>query len=136
MSYTSFVRSYAPQALSTSAVDLTANGLTNIVNETEAGVLHAVGVAINTVVLTTATVNVEIQVDGGSTVSIPLFAASASFSASWKALTGSGVSGVNDFRTLILNAPYTTSLRVGINVTTAAGVTGNLQATVLRSKRV
>jgi len=136
VSYTDFTRSYVPQALSTSVVSLTATGITNIVNETEAGVLNEIGIAINTVVLASATANLEIQIDGGSTISSPIFAGAATLSAAWKAVPGSGTSAVGDFRVISFHVPYLTSVRVGINVTGAAGVTGELQVTVTRSKRI
>ena len=131
------VASYQPQAADTAAIDLTATGVTNIISQTEKGILSSVGIRVNTVAATNVTATLEIQINGGSTQSISVYNGGVVFVTSLLALDGNGTgSTIGDFRVINLNIPYQTSCRVGINVTSGSIGAGEIQVTGIRSVKV
>jgi hypothetical protein len=109
---------YQPQAIVTQAVDMTSAVVTNIVNVTEAGLLHSIYFTDTG----TGTARLKITVDGSTEFS--------------EIVMQSGVlAGVIVFgNPLPLNLPHLVSLKIDVEVTSTGS--GTLTAQVLRSTAV
>jgi hypothetical protein len=133
--------SYTPQVPSSISVNLAASGTTDIVNITESGFLICVTLA-ESVAPSGGTWQLEIQIDNGTTIvflstnfvrinSILFLSAQAT------QLLGFNVSGLVNTNNsvsapLFFNVYYQTSIRVSINVTSAAS-SGTLIAGAMRA---
>lgn len=126
------------------ALSLTSTGVTDIVNVTEGGIFHGFYISIDATLNGSPVINLEITVDGGTKESIPIFESSTVWGGfgTWQRITAfdvadnmntSGGTVVDTLRVMGINAAYLTSLKVSINVVTAASSTGSLDCGAFRS---
>lgn len=114
-------------------------GLTNIVNSSEVGYLATIGIWFTVSPTGTPTLTLELQIDGGTTRSLTLLSAAATWSNDvipWIASHQSAASNSNiNSLHLNLNVQYNSSIRVGLNCT-GAGSAGTAHGVVIKGPRL
>ena len=124
------------------ALSMTSTGITDIVNVTEAGLFHGFYIFVDATLDGSPVINLEITVDGGTKETIPIFESASNFvNNTWQRImafdstnnTNEAGAASDMIRIMGLNIPYLSSLRVSINVVTAASAAGALNCGVFRS---
>ena len=134
----SVVRAYEIQIPSTASVDLTAVAATTILDVTEAGKILGIAIRVSAGVSGTVPVaTLGITTDGGTERNISLYASALTWAVGVREFSrGSGEDGDAAGDRVILpgDVIYSKSMKVSVDVTTAAGSAGTLQVSVLRAK--
>ncbi len=131
---------YEPQDISTASVDLTSVAATTILDVTEAGKILGIAIRVSATVSGTVPVaTLDITTDGGTERNISLYASALTWAVGVRGFSrGSGEDGdgAGDRVMLPGDVIYSKSMKVSVDVTTAAGTAGTLQVSVFRAKKV
>lgn len=126
---------YTPQEVTTASRSLASTGQTTVVNVTEAGIVEAVVIQMITAIGSSSTTGIRFTVDGGTPATRNVI--NGSVFLDWVLTCGGTGDGtvLHDKRILPISFPYSTSLKVEIDCSTATASAGVLQCTVMRSKK-